>query len=81
MYLWDNGQLYRLYMENGILKREDFLYMHMQKRVMRMDKSILQMDKFKIVPDEFLPLEVEKVSPSNFMKIKKRDIADTHNAC
>lgn len=53
----------------------------MQKRVMRMDKSILQMDKFKIVPDEFLPLEVEKVSPSNFMKIKKRDIADTHNAC
>ena len=71
LYLWDNGQLYRLYMENGILKREDFLYMHMQKRVMRMDKSILQMDKFKIVPDEFLPLEVEKVSPSNFMKIKK----------
>lgn len=72
LYLWDNGQLYRLYIENGILKRENFLYMHLQKRVMKLNLSILQMDKFKIVPDEFLPLEVEYVTINNFQKIKKR---------
>lgn len=72
LYLWDNGQLYRLYIENGILKRENFLYMHLQKRVMKLNLSILQMDKFKIVPDEFLPLEVENVTINNFQKIKKR---------
>lgn len=72
LYLWDNGQLYRLYMENGNLRREDFLYIHLQKRVMKMDLSILQLDKFKIVPDEFLPLEVETVTTSNFQQIKKK---------
>lgn len=72
IYIWDNGQLYRLYIENGILKREFFLYMHLQKRVMKLNLSILQMDKFKIVPDEFLPLEVESVTINNFLKIKRK---------
>jgi hypothetical protein len=71
LYLWNKGDLCRLYKDNGILIREDFLYMHIQKRIMRMDSSILQMNRFKIVPDEFLPLEVEAVTFFNFDQIKK----------
>lgn len=52
-------------------KRRFFVYTS-TKRVMKMDLSILQLDKFKIVPDEFLPLEVETVTTSNFQQIKKK---------
>ncbi len=71
LYIWEKGNLYRLYKENGKLKREDFPYMHLQKRKMRMNPSVLNMERFKIVPDEFLPLEVEHVNLNNFDDIKK----------
>lgn len=71
LYIWEKGNLYRLYKENGQLKREDFLYMHLQKRRMKMNPSILNMERFKIVPDEFLPLETEHIDINNFDKIQK----------
>lgn len=71
LYIWEEGNLYRLYFKNNKIKREDFLYMHLQKRKMHFDSSVLLMKKFKIVPDEFLPIEVDNINPSNFNKIKK----------
>lgn len=71
LYIWEEGKLYRLYKENGQLKREDFLYMHLQKRKMKMNPAVLNMKRFKIVPDEFLPLETEHIDINNFDKIQK----------
>ncbi len=71
LYIWEKGDLYRLYLKNGEMVREDFLYMHLQKRQMRIKPSVLRMKKFKIVPDEFLPIEVENIDSNNFNIIKK----------
>ncbi len=56
LYIWEKGNLYRLYCEDGKLKKEEFLYMHLQWRKMGMKGGVEQKETFKIVNDEFLPL-------------------------
>lgn len=77
VYVWDKGSLYRVYVKNNELIREDFLYAHFQQRKMQFDKKILKLDKFKIVPNSFRKLEVEDVNLKNFKKVKK-NIFCTH---
>ena len=36
-----------------------------------MNPAVLNMKRFKIVPDEFLPLETEHIDINNFDKIQK----------
>lgn len=71
LYLWDNGDLYRLYKKGGELVREEFLYMHLQNRRMCMKKEVMDLDIIKIVNDEFLPLGYSFVNYANFDQIKK----------
>lgn len=72
LYLWNNGKIERYYKNNGNLIREEFPYMHLQKRNMKFNEKVLQLNCFKIVPNAFLPLEVHgSVTKANFSKIKK----------
>lgn len=71
LYIWKNGELYRLYKKNGELVREDFLYLHLQKRKMYLHKNVLNLNYFKIVPDEFLPIDYSDIDYTNFDRIKK----------
>lgn len=70
LYTWESGHVYRYFLEGRKLNKEEFIYMHLQTRKMKMDKRVLTLDHFKIIPDKFLPLEVEKVSEDNFHQIK-----------
>ena len=69
--LWEDGELYRLYKRNGELVREDFSYLHLQKRKMYLHKEVLGLNRFKIVPDEFLPVGYSYINYINFDRIKK----------
>lgn len=71
LYQWKNGDLFRQYKENGKLVREDFLYIHMQQRKMVLHPEVLNLGWFKIVNDEFKPLEYTFVNELNFDSIKK----------
>ena len=71
LYIWEKGNLYRIYIKDNKLIREDFLYAHFQQRKMKMNNKIVRLDKFKIVPNSFLTLEESKVTLENFRKIKK----------
>lgn len=71
LYIWNKGKVERYYIKHHKLVREEFPYMHLQKRKMTLDKSILSSNIYKIVPNAFLPLEVSEVTISNFSKIKK----------
>lgn len=71
VYTWDNGHIFRYYMDDDNLKREEFLYAHFLHRKMSMDKHVLDLDIFKFIPNKFLPLEASQVSVENFKKIKK----------
>lgn len=71
LYVWDNGHIYRFYLKNNKLKREEFLYMHLQLRKMTYKQEILFMDKFKIIPEKFMPIEEWPITVDNLKKIKK----------
>lgn len=71
LYVWENGNIIRYRLEGETLKEEAFAYMHFQSRNMKYNPQILAEDKFKIVPNRFIPLEVEDVNIDNFLKIKK----------
>ena len=74
LYYWDNGGAYRLYINNGKLIKEEFLYMHFQWRNMHFDKRIFSNQKFKIVPNSFLTLTKIPETVSEFNKIRKNTI-------
>lgn len=71
LYIWDQGSIFRFYIKNGRLIKEEFGYMHFQQRKMEMDPTVLKLDKFKIIPNKFVPLEVENVNMDNFNSIVK----------
>lgn len=56
-YIWDKGNIYRIFKKNGSLIKEDYPYMHFQYRIMTYDKTILSDDKFQIIPDKFCRLK------------------------
>lgn len=72
LYLWDNGNIYRYYVNNNNVIREEFLYMHLQGRKMKMDKRITKYTKcFKIVNDEFILNNITDINIITFNKIKR----------
>lgn len=72
LYLWDHGSLYRLLKKGNEIIKEEYLYMHFQSRKMRTSKLLnLQQGIIKIIPNTFMPLEVDSVTKENFDKIKK----------
>ena len=75
IYLWENGDVCRYILENGELKREEYLYIHLQERKMNLDKNIENSNIIKIIPNRFTYLEVKKITKENFNKIKKRTIS------
>lgn len=71
VYIWDNGNLYRYYMNDGILCKEKFLYAHFQLRIMRMNPKVLGNDYFKIVPNKFSIIDTNKITKDNLYKYAK----------
>ena len=72
LYLWNHGSLYRLVKKGNEILKEEYLYMHFQSRSMRFSKLLnLQQNIIKIIPNCFMPLEVDSVTKENFDKIKK----------
>lgn len=74
VYLWENGKIIRLFLENNLIKKEEFLYAHFQQRKMKIDERVLEEDCFKFVPNKFMILEEKNIDIKNFKKIKKSTI-------
>lgn len=68
-YVWENGRLYRYLIKNGTLRKEEYMYIHLQARPMRV--TIHNYLKYKIIANSFDDLEVEKVDLDTFRQIKK----------
>ncbi|RAR51133.1 DUF6625 family protein [Flavobacterium lacus] len=65
LFTWENGCVYRYYIEKGKLIKEEFLYIHLQKRQMKCNFTDFNVDKILISFDEFLLLE-EVITLQNF---------------
>ena len=68
--VWNQGHVYRYVLDNEKLKREEYIYIHLQKRKMVYDRSIIDLNCIKIVPNRFLPLDRYPIDLDSFKKEK-----------
>ena len=72
--VWDNGKVFRYYLENKKIVKEEYMYIHMQQRKFIFEKVILELDKFKIIPNKFCKLEFDDINEITLKKIRKSTI-------
>lgn len=53
VFIWDNGRIVRKYLEKGIIKEEEFMYIHLQKRAMAIHVDVNQSSSFLILKHSF----------------------------
>lgn len=71
-FVWDNGKLYRVFLQNKEIHKKEYLYIHMQSRPMQIRVTYLNRNNFKIIPNSFDDLEYIDVTVNNFNKFKKK---------
>lgn len=75
LYVWDNGDIKRYYLEDGKLKMQEELYMHFQGRNMTFSANVLTADRFKIVPNKYCLIEREINNKQDFYKESRKTIS------
>lgn len=71
LYVWDDGSVIRETLDGNKLRREEYLYLHLQHRKMRVNGVNEKDSFFQIVPNEFIPLKSLPKSVEEWEKIKK----------
>ena len=74
IYLWKNGEIARYYLKGDELQKEEFAYIHLQKRRMRYSLEIVKYNSVQIVANKFIRFKYADVTDSNFKKIKSEYI-------
>lgn len=76
IYIWDHGDLVRYYIsEDGkYLKKESFMYMHLQSRFMRIKDDIFKSSIIQIMPNKFVNFEGVDISIQSFYKVRKKSL-------
>lgn len=74
VFAWEDGNLYRYYLDGDEIKRESFLYIHLQKRKMKDKRSQAgkQTDSFLIYPNVFA--DWQKIDRKNIKRFNRNHI-------
>jgi len=67
IFCWENGKVFRYYFQDAIIKKEEFIYIHFQKRKMKNNVKNAEND-FYIVPNSF----IDKQDEDNILKMIKK---------
>lgn len=54
IFKWEDGSLYRYYRDNKSIAKEEFPYIHLQKRQMKDHEKCVDLRSFYIVPNKFI---------------------------
>lgn len=69
VFYWQDGGVYRTYIENGELKEEEFIYIHFKKRPFEKEKfDIFAADAFYVCPDGILYKENKETTEADIDK-------------
>lgn len=68
IFVWNKGILTRYILQNNKIKKEDYLYIHFQSRPMKVRTN--NIIEFKIIPNSFDDLEVNRIAINSFPKWK-----------
>ena len=52
IFTWENGSLYRYYLQNNRIQKEEFMYIHLQKRKMK-NQLLGEHNRYLILPNKF----------------------------
>lgn len=74
LFIWQDGILKRLYIQDGSLKEREYLYMHMMGRNMKNFVADTDVTQFKIIPNQYMDIERVPESISEFNSEKWRTI-------
>lgn len=78
IYIWTEGHLYRFYKNNkNDLIKEEYPYIHLQRRKMRYKEDLYKEKTIKIIPNCFEKLEYPTVNNDNFLYIRNHSFC-TH---
>ena len=69
---WQNGNLYKVFLKDGKIKKEELLYVHYQKRKMNYKIDMKNINHFFIVPNEFI--YIKNLNPSIIKKYTKEKL-------
>ena len=69
-FAFENGKIYRYQKKGNIIKKEEFLYIHMQSRPMKILLNDINCSNYKIIPNSFENLDYDIINIKNFKKIK-----------
>jgi hypothetical protein len=80
-FYWENGRAYRAYIEDGIVKTNEYVYIHWQKRKPTIDGDIFEDNAFFITSKKLIPKKrgipdieiIEQMNPNLDIKTKKRE--------
>lgn len=67
VFLYENGRVYRLRKEENVIKKQERMYVHLQKRKMDVDPDI-DLNKFLICPNRFCKYSDEILESEEFWK-------------
>lgn len=65
LFKWEDGKIFRYYLEDGIIKKDEFMYIHLLKRKMEYSPDInvkVKNGSFIITPNKFIKDEAVTVS-------------------
>ena len=72
VFYWENGKTYRAYIENGIVKYEEFMYVHFQKRPnYEIDFDVDLVNAFYITNQGFIPKEADVVTKNDIQRYNR----------
>ena len=73
VFVWEKGKLYRYYSEKTSIQKEEFMYIHLQKRKMKnLVADIEHAEQFLIMPNKFK--DYEKINAHNIGRFNRNRI-------
>lgn len=71
IFIWANGNLYRLFVKDNEIFREEFCYIHFLKRPMEVMFNVNLQSSFAIIPNKFVVLDRKITAQQIMMQTKK----------
>lgn len=71
IYLWDKGNIIRFIVDKGKVRKDYYLYMHLQQRKMSFNYSLGFVDRVQVLPNSFLYPSFSEVTKSDILTTPK----------
>lgn len=76
--VWNGKDIIRYVFNGNNIKKEEYLYMHLQQRKMELEDKVKKANAFAIIPNKFISLDINKLKNLEYIKKIKRYSLNLH---